>query len=574
MSNAATTQSDERLINIDILGALRRRKWIGLAVAVVGVVTTIGIVMSLPAIYKSTATILIEEPDVPQDLVKSTVSTYANDRLQIIQQRVMTSQNLSQIIKEFGLYGATQQGQPGSLLIRALRSQVDLEVVSANLAGQQQNRYRQQPQASIAFTLAFEHNNPEVAQRVASRLTDLYLGENNRSRQEKAADTTSFLTDQAKKLYGDVQDLEKRLLELRSKYNGSLPEQFTMNTQLLNQAQSDLMQSRAQLQVMTEKQAFLQSQLSTVSPYTPVTASGQPTTPQSQLMSLQLQYSDLSSRYGTKHPDVIRLQRQIDTLKSQMGVSGGARPSNQDYAQLEGQLSDALQRYGENHPDAKRLRRQLDEMKAGMDAPQPALSTQQGPPDNPLYIQLQSQLADANSQIGALQNRTAALETNVSDLQQRILQTPRVEAEYNSLRDQHALALQRYQSFKDKESDAEVAENMEQQSKGETFSVIDPARLPDVPESPNRQLLIAVGIFLSGVLAAAAMLAVDMLDPRIFDPKSLLNAFGEMPLATVPYIPTGGEVRSRRLRMIGVAGVTMILIAGLLAFALPRLTFG
>ncbi|HWA47609.1 MAG TPA: Wzz/FepE/Etk N-terminal domain-containing protein [Dongiaceae bacterium] len=569
MTNAAI-HNDDRLINIDILGALRRRKWIGLAVAIVGVVATIGIVMSLPATYKSTATILIEEPDVPQDLVKSTVSTYANDRLQIIQQRVMTSENLSQIIKEFGLYGATQQGQVGSLLIRALRSQVDLEVVSANLAGQPQNRYRQQPQASIAFTLAFEHNNPEIAQQVAGRLTDLYLGENNRSRQEKAAGTTSFLTDQAKKLYGDVQTLEQRLLELRSKYNGSLPEQFSMNTQLLNQAQSDLMQSRAQLQMATEKQAFLQSQLATISPYNPVTASGQPTTPQSQLMSLQLQYSDLSSRYGTKHPDVIRLKRQIDTLKKQMGVSGAPRPSNQDYAQLQSQLSDTLQRYGENHPETKRLRRQLDEMKADMDAPA-TLSSQQGPPDNPIYIQMQAQLADSNAQIGALRDRTAQLEQNVADLQQRILQTPRVEAEYNSLRDQHNLALQRYQSFKDKESDAEVAENMEQQSKGETFSVIDPARLPDVPESPNRQLLIAAGIFLTGMLAAAVMLAVDMLDPRIFDPKNLLHAFGEMPLVTVPYIPAGGETRSRTLRLIGAAGIAVILIAGVLAIALPQL---
>lgn len=573
MSNAAI-QNDDRLINIDILGALRRRKWIGLAVGIIGVAATIGIVMSLPATYKSTATILIEEPDVPQDLVKSTVSTYANDRLQIIQQRVMTSENLSQIIKEFGLYGATQQGQVGSLLIRALRAQVALEVVSANLAGQQQqNRYRQQPQASIAFTLAFEHNDPQIAQRVASRLTDLYLGENNRTRQEKAAGTTSFLTDQAKKLYGDVQELEKRLLELRSKYNGSLPEQFSMNTQLLNQAQSDLMQSRAQLQMATEKQAFLQSQLATISPYNPVTVSGQPATPQSQLMSLQLQYSDLSSRYGTKHPDVIRLKRQIDTLKKQMGVSGSLRPTNQDYAQLESQLSGALQRYGENHPETKRLRRQLDDMKAEMDAPA-ALPAQQGPPDNPVYIQMQAQLADSNSQIGALNNRTAQLEKNVADLQERILQTPRVEAEYNSLRDQHNLALQRYQTFKDKESDAEVAENMEQQSKGETFSVIDPPRLPDVPESPNRQLLIAAGIFLTGMLAAAVMLAVDMLDPRIFDPKSLMTAFGEMPLVTVPYIPTGAETRSRALRLIGAAGIVVILIAGMLAIALPQLTPG
>jgi uncharacterized protein involved in exopolysaccharide biosynthesis len=573
MSRAAIIQTDDRLINIDVLGALRRRKWIGLAVALVGVAAAVGFVMSMPATYRSTATILIEEPDVPQDLVKSTVSTYANDRLQIIQQRVMTSQNLSEIIERFGLYGGLHQQAPRSQIIRTMRSNVDLEVVSANLAGQQPNRNRQQPQASIAFTLAFEHGSPEVAQMVASQLTDLYLAENNRTRQEKAAGTTQFLTEQAKKLYGDVQSLEKRLLELRSKYNGSLPEQFSMNTQMLNQAQGQLMQSQAELQVLAEKRAFLQSQLSTVSPYMPVTAGGQPATPQAQLMSLEMQYSDLSARYGAKHPDVIRLQRQIDALKKQIGVVGSPSLDGQAHSMLQSQLSDALQRYGESHPEVKRLRRQLDEAEANAARPV-ALAARQGPPDNPVYIQLQSQLADVNSQIGGLRDRSTGLAANVDDLQQRILQTPRVESEYNSLRDQHGVALQRYQSFKDKEADAQVAENMEQQSKGETFSVLEPPQLPDVPEKPNRKLLITVGVFLAGILAAAAMLAVDMLDPRIFDPRSLLHAFGEMPLATVPYIATAGEVRGRRLRLIGFAGAAVVLVVGLVAAALPRLTLG
>ena len=107
---------------------------------------------------------------------------------------------------------------------------------------------------------------------------------------------------------------------------------------------------------------------------------------------------------------------------------------------------------------------------------------------------------------------------------------------------------------------------MEQQSKGETFSVIEPPQYPDVPERPNRRLLMAVGVFMTAMLAAAVMVAIDMLDPRIYEPKSLMTAFGEMPLATVPYIRTNDELRGRRLRMIGVASVAAILMAGLLVF--------
>jgi hypothetical protein len=80
-------------------------------------------------------------------------------------------------------------------------------------------------------------------------------------------------------------------------------------------------------------------------------------------------------------------------------------------------------------------------------------------------------------------------------------------------------------------------------------------------------------VFLAGMLAVAAMVAMDMMDPRIYEPKSLLQAFGEMPLATVPYIRTDGEVRGRRLRMIGVASAAVIIAAGFFAFVFPLLGF-
>src|SRR4029453_10134992 len=129
MSNAAIDR-DDRVINRDILGALGGRKWIGLAIGVLGVTATVIIVKAWPATYLSTATILIEEPDVPADLVKSTVSTFANDRLQVIQQRVMTSQHLNEIIDRFNLYPDMQKTAPRSAIINQMRSNVDMEVVS------------------------------------------------------------------------------------------------------------------------------------------------------------------------------------------------------------------------------------------------------------------------------------------------------------------------------------------------------------------------------------------------------------------------------------------------------------
>src|SRR4051812_30865431 len=175
--------------NINLLHTLRRRKWIGLAVGFVGVCCAVAIALMWPPIYQSTATILIEEPDVPRDLIKSTVSTYADQRLQVIEQRVMTNQNLSDIIDRFGLFQSALATTPRSELINALRSKIDLAVLSADFVSSKQNRSDDRPQATIAFTVSFIDQNPQVAQQVASRITDLYLAENVQTRTEKAAGT-------------------------------------------------------------------------------------------------------------------------------------------------------------------------------------------------------------------------------------------------------------------------------------------------------------------------------------------------------------------------------------------------
>src|SRR5581483_9948814 len=271
-------ESEEQLISIDIFGTFRRRKWIGAIVFVLCFAAAVTVALILPPLYESTATILIEEPDVPDDLVKSTVSTFATQRLQVIQQRVMTSQNLGAIIDRFGLYQNLLQTQPRSQVIEDMRANIDLEVVSANLLGpapagqapRPQTTQQQQQQAnaaSIAFTLAFDYADPRLAQQVANRLTDLYLAENAQSRQEQAAGTTEFLAAESQKLLADVQVLGQKLQDFRSKYAGSLPEQFSLNNQILNDAQTSLMQNQRDLQAAIEKRAFLESQLSQVSPY-------------------------------------------------------------------------------------------------------------------------------------------------------------------------------------------------------------------------------------------------------------------------------------------------------------------
>jgi uncharacterized protein involved in exopolysaccharide biosynthesis len=554
--------------NINLLHTLRRRKWIGLAVALLAFCVAVTIALIWPPTYQSTATILIEEPDVPSDLVKSTVSTYADQRLQVIEQRVMTSQNLGEIIDRFGLYRAALATTPRSELINSLRNKIDLEVLSADFVSSKTTRNSNQPQATIAFTVSYSDQDPRVAQQVASRITDLYLAENVQTRTEKAAGTTEFLTQQSARLLQDVSDSEKRLTEFKTQNTSTLPEQLDTNMRILEQLQGTLMQNRSDLEQLNQKRAFLQSQLGSISPYMPMTAGGTPATPQAQLMALELQYIDLSARYGPKHPQVVHLEKQIDSLKAQVGTGDAQTSTQASLSQLQAQLSDALQKYGENHPTVQKLRKQLADFQAEVGkAPSVSMiSAPKGPPDNPMYIQMQNQLGDANAQLQGMQMETAALQAKLDDMQKRVLQTQALSGQYNSLRQQYEASVKRYQDFKDKEADAQVAQSMEQQSKSETFSVIEAPEFPDLPLKPNRKLLLLAGAVMSVLLAAAAMLAIEMLDSKIYEPRGLMTVFGEVPLATVPYITTPRERTNRWIRrgvivVGGIAGAVALLVA-------------
>ena len=70
------------------------------------VISILSIVLSvvLPSVYRSVATILIEEQEIPSDLVRSTVTSFADQRIQVISQRIMTRPNLTEIIKKYDLY--------------------------------------------------------------------------------------------------------------------------------------------------------------------------------------------------------------------------------------------------------------------------------------------------------------------------------------------------------------------------------------------------------------------------------------------------------------------------------------
>lgn len=150
-----------------------------------------------PPTYKSTATILIEEQEVPSDLVRSTITSYADQRIETIKQQVMSRTSLWKVMEQFGLYGDQKIQSPSEELVKAFVNNIVVEVINADVVDK---RTQHSTKATIAFTVSYQNRSAELAQKVTSELTNLFLGENIKSRERQAQETTSFLQQEAENL--------------------------------------------------------------------------------------------------------------------------------------------------------------------------------------------------------------------------------------------------------------------------------------------------------------------------------------------------------------------------------------
>ncbi len=189
---------EEELLGIgDYIAILKRRKMQLILPAAIIMLLSIGLALGLPSIYRSEATILIEQQEIPSELVRSTVTSYAGERIQVISQRVMTTENLGKIIDSYGLYKDERDDTSITLLAEALREDIELEMISADVVDPRSGR---PTTATIAFKLSFSNKQPRVAQKVTNELVSLYLDENLRQRTQSALETSTFLSAEGEKL--------------------------------------------------------------------------------------------------------------------------------------------------------------------------------------------------------------------------------------------------------------------------------------------------------------------------------------------------------------------------------------
>src|ERR1700722_4860205 len=186
-----------------LLAYWRRRGTFYVVASAAGIVAIL-LAAFLPATYQAAATILIEQQEIPQELVRSVITSFADQRVQVISQRVMTTQNLLGLIERYNLYSDIRLTKPREVLLLKMRGDIGLKMISADVIDPRSGR---PTQATIAFNVSYKNHSPELALKVANDLTSLYLNENLTSRTQMAEQTSSFFAEEAARLQTRLYEL-------------------------------------------------------------------------------------------------------------------------------------------------------------------------------------------------------------------------------------------------------------------------------------------------------------------------------------------------------------------------------
>ena len=474
---------------------LRKYWWILPLTVIGGISLAIGATAFLPKRFTSQTLVLVDQPTVSPDLVKPVVTEATNQRLASMQEQILSRSRLQPIIEKFGLYPSERGTVHMEDLVVKLRAAIEV----TPLAPMQGTQNRQLPGFHVNVTF----DNPQVAQRICSEITTMFMEQNSKDIDVQGTQTTEFFAQQVDQAKRNLDEQDAKLAEFKKKNMGSLPDQEQANlvqltgtnsqldaiTQAVNRAQQD--------KVMNE--SLLSSQLAT---WKAVKGGDTPTeTLDQQLTALQDQLSVLQSRYTSDHPDVIKTKNQIEQLKRRMseGPKGGSTPAN---AQA-----------------------------TGIEPPQ--------------IQQLRARIRQDDLSIAELVKRQGQIQNQIGILQGRIQSTPAVEQQFKELTRNYQSAVDFYNDLLKRHDQAKIGRDLNRQQEGEQFRVLDAPSLPMTPSFPKKTVFAGAGLGGGLALGLAILYLIALLDSSIHTERDVELCLKLPVLAMVPNVSPAGRAPTR-----------------------------
>lgn len=477
-----------------------KRKWWIIITFLVAVLGGTAHLLTTPKLYEAETLILVQSQRVPEDFVRSIVSSTVEDRLRTISQQVTSRTNLERIISQFYLY------QEGDKTIQMDGKVAQLRrMITINVGGGAGGR---RGTDASSFTIRFQGENPRTVMEVTNALASNFISENLKIREAQALGTSDFLTDELALVEARLQGKEEELKEYRESFMGGLPEQLQTNLSILERLQNQHAQYTGNLR-------------------------------------------DSESRRDSILRDIAATGEAAVSLSN--GRQGSRTRDVNDPASLRSELANLRSRYTENHPDIIRLKGIIERMEEER-AQALADSGLEGS-DIPASIKtvdqtLRRQLQAVEQDIARLRAEINETRVQIATYQRRVEETPKREQELVELNRDYSNLRQLYNSLLTRKLEADMAVSMERKQKGEQFRVIDPAKIPSRPVKPDARKILLMTLALGLGVGVGIAYLFEYMDSSYKTPEEAEGDLGIPVLASIPFLRTENELSAIRRREI------------------------
>jgi succinoglycan biosynthesis transport protein ExoP len=468
----------ERTVHpIEYLGVLGRRKWWFIVTFAVCALTGIALALILPPVYRSGATVAVAAPAVSS----ASGGLSREDRLRALTQQLRSDLVLDRVAREEGLTAERPIEEAKYDIVAKLDVELPKPIT------------RDGDQILDAFEIVYRDRTAEGARRIANRLAQVFVEEHSRSRERQAEGTAEFIGARIRGSQERIAKLESKLRSVKELNMGKLPEQTAANLETLSAVRQQLETTSNNLRSEQDRLTLIERQIQSMRQglySAPVGSSAAAASPQQRVVMLQRDLAAARAQYTDKHPEVQQLEEELKNARAQVTAAG-------------------------QQPEGSR---------------QELLSA------DPMYQQLVGERNLTQLRMRALQRTEGQLQADIGRYTQRLEAAPMIEQELASTQREYEFERENYKQLSERHAAALEQEQITRTRGGERFSVLNPAYLPDSPESPNRLRLLLVALALGVGLGAAMVFGREYFDRSIRDAQSLQDEFDVPVLAEIPRI--------------------------------------
>jgi len=494
-------------------------RWIGLIAAWMIVIVGAVAVYLLPDQYEASARVFVDTQSVLKPLMSGlTVEPNLDQQIAMMSRTLISRPNIEKVVGMSDLNLTTKTSDQTEQQIEYLTRTIEMRSSGGiNL-----------------YTIAFRNSNPDSARKVVQSLLTIFV-ESNLGNKRKDSDTARrFIDDQIKAYEQKLTQAENALKEFKINNLATMSGGGRDYFQQMSDSGSELATAKLQLEEAENGRDALRRQMAGEDPI---------------------------------------LLNNADS-----GPSGVAVPEiDNRIAALKQRLDEMRLHFTEAYPDivsTKRIIGELDEQKKKEIAAMVKVAPGRSPlSNNPVYQQLQVQLAQSEAEVASLKTRVTNYEGRFNALKAAANNVPKIEAELQQLNRDYEVNKANYEKLIARRESAQMSSDMDASAGLVEFRVIDPPRVSPRPVAPNRVLLVSL-VFLGAILGGVGVaFLMGQIRPTFSDRKALREISGLPILGTVTMIWTDGQVRQRRRRLTwfvtASAGLLCLYGAGL-AFFLAR----